>query len=179
MASVVFVERANGLHAVAELTGITDTPHLIETLREKWPGRSIEIYPDASGKSRKTVDASRSDLTLLRTAGYLVKARETNPPVKDRILAVNTGFSQGRLWVNDAKCPRYAESLEKQAYDDNGEPDKKSGHDHLNDGGGYCVHWRMPVRKPALIKPAEAETRLIPPRDYRGMMDNEESWRVA
>jgi hypothetical protein len=179
MASVIFVERASGLHAVAELSGITDTPHLIETLSEKWPGRVVEIYPDASGKSRKTVDASRSDITLLRAAGYRVRAREINPPVKDRILAVNTAFAKGRLWVNDVACPKYAEALEKQAYDGNGEPDKKSGHDHANDAGGYCVHWRMPVRRPVPVYAAPRSDRLIRPSDYAPAEREDDAWKLA
>jgi hypothetical protein len=179
MASVIFVERPSGLHAVSELAGITDTPHLIETLQEKWPGRKIEVYPDASGKSRKTVDASKSDLTLLRTAGYTVRAKETNPPVKDRILAVNTAFAKSRLWVNDIACPKYAEALEKQAYDDNGEPDKKSGFDHPNDAGGYCVYWRMPVRRPIARYPEPKDDRLARPRDYAHTEEGADEWRIV
>lgn len=148
MASVVFVERQDGYHAVAELKGITDTPALIEALQSKWPERTIYIYPDASGGSRKTVNASESDLSLLRKAGYKVRAKASNPPVKDRILSVNAGYSKQRLWVNDTACPGFAESQEQQAYDKNGEPDKTSGHDHHNDAAGYFVHWAMPVKKP-------------------------------
>lgn len=148
MASVIFVERQDGWHAVAELRGITDTPALIEALQSKWQERTIYIYPDASGGSRKTVNASESDLSLLRKAGYKVRAKASNPPVKDRILAVNTGYAKQRLWVNDTACPGFAESQEQQAYDKNGEPDKTSGHDHHNDAAGYFVHWAMPVKKP-------------------------------
>lgn len=153
MASVIFVERQSGekqgWHAVAELTGLTDTPDLIAALKEKWPGRQITVYPDASGKSRKTVDASQSDIALLRQAKFTVRANDANPAVKDRILAVNTGYSKNRLWLNDKTCPRFAEAQEQQAYDRNGVPDKTSGHDHLNDAAGYLVNWVMPVVKPA------------------------------
>lgn len=148
MASVVFAERAGIFHAVDELLGILDTPDLVDTLRQRYPGHHITIYPDASGGSRKTVNASTSDLAILRQSGMTVRSRDANPPVKDRILAVNTGFDKGRLRVNDAKCPRYTEALEQQAYDKNGEPDKASGHDHLNDAGGYAIFHLMPVRKP-------------------------------
>ena len=148
MASVVFVQRGEDWHAVAELSGILDTPALIETLKGKFEGHKITIYPDASGGSRKTVNASTSDLRLLRAADFTVKARETNPPVKDRILAVNTGYEKRRLWVNDKACPKFAEAQEQQAYDKNGEPDKTTGHDHHNDAAGYFVHWTMPVRRP-------------------------------
>lgn len=148
MASVVFVERPDGLHAVGELTGILDTPALIETIKSKWPDRAIYVYPDASGGSRKTVNASESDITLLRSAGFKVRVRPSNPAVKDRILSVNSAYSQNKLWVNDTFCPNFAESQEQQAYDKNGEPDKASGFDHLNDGGGYCVYWHFAVNKP-------------------------------
>jgi hypothetical protein len=149
MASVIFVERDNGFHAVQELTGIMDTPALIETLKEKHPDRRIYIYPDASGGSRKTVNASTSDINLLKAAGFTVRVRPANPAVKDRILSVNSAYSKKRLWVNDTACPRFAESQEQQAYDKNGEPDKTTGHDHLNDGAGYCIYWNMPVKKPS------------------------------
>jgi hypothetical protein len=148
MASVVNVQRGDDWHVVAELAGITDTPHLIETIHQKWPDRKIYVYPDASGKSRKTVNASESDLGLLRKAGFVVRAKDSNPPVKDRILALNTAYAKGRLWVNDTACPRFAEAQEQQAYDKNGEPDKTTGHDHHNDAEGYFAHWVLPVVKP-------------------------------
>lgn len=153
MASVVYVERPNGWHAVAELGGILDTPALIQTLRSKWAGHHITIYPDASGGSRKTVNASTSDLALLRQAGFAVKAKDSNPPVKDRILAMNTGYEKGRLWLNDRACLRFAEAQEQQAFDKNGEPDKSGGLDHHNDAAGYFAHWVMPVRKPIASVP--------------------------
>lgn len=149
MASVINVERDTGWHVVGELSGIMDTPALIETLGSKYPNRQIYIYPDASGKSRKTVNASASDLSLLRDSKFLVRAREANPPVKDRILSLNTAYSKGLLWVNDKAAPRFAEAQEQQAYDKNGEPDKTTGHDHHNDAEGYFAYWTLPVRKPA------------------------------
>lgn len=148
MASVINVRRDDDWHVVGELSGIMDTPALIEALASKFPGRTIYIYPDASGGSRKTINASESDLSLLRKAGYKVRAKDSNPPVKDRILAMNTAYSKGRLWVNDKAAPRFAEAQEQQAYDKNGEPDKTTGHDHHNDAEGYFAHWNMPVVKP-------------------------------
>jgi hypothetical protein len=44
-----------------------------------------------------------------------------------------------RLWVSP-ECPRLIESLERQGYDDRGEPDKKSGYDHACDALGYPLH---------------------------------------
>lgn len=148
MASVVFVERPDGWHAADELKHLADTPHLIDTLKERYEGRAVYVYPDASGGSRRSVNASESDVALLRRAGFKVRAKDANPPVKDRVLSVNTAFAKQRLWVNDTACPTWAEALEQQAYDKNGEPDKTTGHDHANDAAGYFVHWTMPVVKP-------------------------------
>lgn len=152
MASVVFVQRGDDWHAVDELQGLQDTPHLIEVLGDRYEGHHLTIYPDASGSSRKTVNASTSDLELLRNAGHAIRAPEANPPVKDRILAVNTAFEKGRLFVNALRCKAYAEALEQQSYDKNGEPDKSAGHDHHPDAGGYFVHQRMPVVKPTFTR---------------------------
>lgn len=152
MASVVFVLRGDAWHAVDELQGLQDTPHLIEVLASRYEGHKITVYPDASGGSRKTINASTSDLELLRNAGHSIRAPEANPPVKDRILAVNTAFEKGRLFVNALRCKAYAEALEQQAYDKNGEPDKSAGLDHHPDAGGYFVHQRMPVVKPTFTR---------------------------
>lgn len=148
MASVVHVEREDGWHAVDELKGLSDTPRLIEVLQDRFAGHKITVYPDASGGSRKTVNASTSDIELLRKAGFSIRADKTNPPVKSRILAMNTAFVKERYWVNDAKCKTYAEALEQQAYDKNGEPDKSAGFDHHPDAAGYFVHNRMPIVRP-------------------------------
>ena len=89
-----------------------------------------------------------------------------NPFVKDRVLAMNQmicSVEEGvanplgremrgdkpvkrRLRVNVDRCPAFVEALEKQAYDKNGEPDKSAGLDHLNDGAGYFVSYRFPIR---------------------------------
>ena len=105
-------------------------------------------YPDASGKSRKSVNASESDIALLREAKFTVMAKSKNPFIKDRVAAFNKQIhKQGerRYKVNVDKCPHLTEGLEKQAYDKNGEPDKTSGLDHVLDGAGYFVSYRYPV----------------------------------
>jgi len=153
MASTIYVKRPNGWHAVEQLSGIYDTPALIDTLLERYNGHKITIYPDASGGSRKTVNASVSDISLLRSAGFIIKAPAKNPPVKDRVMAVNKAFADGLLWVNDRACPDVANCLEQQAFDKNGEPDKQSGNDHQNDATGYPIAFEMPVRKPMAQAP--------------------------
>jgi hypothetical protein len=50
--------------------------------------------------------------------------------------------------VNTNKCPRLTECLEQQPYNDHGEPDKDTGHDHANDAAGYPIAFLFPVCKP-------------------------------
>lgn len=152
MAATVYVQRGNGWHAVAELKDVFDTPAITQLIVERWKnqGHRIIVYPDASGGSRKTVDASKSDIAVLQQAGFEIRAKSKNPAVRDRILAVNAAFDDGRLWVNAKECPVVAGNLEQQAYGKNGEPDKTSGTDHQNDATGYPIAYEMPISRPVM-----------------------------
>lgn len=151
MAARVFVKRANGWHCVDELNEIYDTPSMINVIEDRYKEHHVTVYPDASGGSRKTVDASKSDIALLRQAGFSVKAKSQNPRVKDRVMSVNKQLQIGKLFVNVLNCPITTSNLEQQAYDVNGEPDKKNGNDHGNDAFGYPIAYEFPIVKP-LVK---------------------------
>lgn len=163
MAGVVHVTRNNEPRAVGEIINQRDTPAMIEAIKSRYwrydkargdwvRERTICVYPDASGANTSSKDASRSDISLLQAAGFQVIAPAANPPVRDRILSMNMMFCDNhqrtKYLVNDDLAPTYAENLEQQAYNDNGEPDKKSGHDHTNDAGGYFIHSRFPIIRP-------------------------------
>ena len=148
MASTVYVRRPNGWHIVAELSDLFDTPDVIRVMQERWGDHRIVIYPDASGKNRKSVGASSSDIALFEQARFEIRVKSTNPAVRDRVLAMNKALESGKVWVNDAACPNTARCLEQQAYDKNGDPDKTGGVDHQNDATGYVVAYEMPVIKP-------------------------------
>lgn len=145
MAATIYVVRENGWHAVAELKDLYDTPDMIRVIKEKWPEHRVIIYPDATGKNREANNASVSDVTLLQQARFEVKHYSTNPAVKDRVMSTNKQFELGRLWVNAKACPTVASNFEQQAYDANGEPDKKSGHDHQNDASTYPIVYEFPI----------------------------------
>ena len=109
-----------------------------------WPGPS-----PTTARSR----ISFADLSILRQAGFTVRANSRNPSVRDRVNAVNAmllnDMDQRRWKVNTDRCPVLTEALEQQAYDKNGEPDKSSGHDHANDAQGYFLVHRYPIKKPS------------------------------
>lgn len=148
-AATVYVQREGGRtwHAVDELVNMYDTPDMVSIIASRYPENPIYMYPDASGKSRKSVDASKSDIALLEQAGFWVRVNKRNPMVKDRILAMNSALEQGRVRINSKRCPTTAECLEQQVYK-NGEPDKSSGNDHQNDATTYVIAYEMPIVKP-------------------------------
>jgi len=150
MAACAFVLRGKDWHCVDELKGGVDTPSMIQTIKARYDGHHVTIYPDASGASAGSKGASLSDIGMLRAAGYSIRAKGSNPRVKDRINAVNLGFHGGKLWVNPDTCPETSRCLEQQAYDKNGEPDKTSGLDHQNDAFGYPIAYEMPVIRPTM-----------------------------
>jgi len=156
MAACVFAERPNGWHCVDEIHSGLDTPYVIKTLGERYPTNKVIIYPDASGKNTSSKGASVSDINMFKMAGFLVKANDSNPRVKDRVNAVQKQFETGRLYINTKRCPETVKCIEQQAYDANGEPDKKSGLDHQADSFGYPIAFVFPIKRPAAAAPGVA-----------------------
>ena len=140
--AVIMKGEENMAYLVDEFHHVADTPAMIHAIKARYPNRLIVIFPDASGRSRKSVDASKSDIRLLRDAGFRINAPKKNPPVRQRVVSLNTMFLNGEgerhLFVNVDKCPHSTEQLEKQIYDDNGVP-VKDGDEDILDGLGYCI----------------------------------------
>jgi PBSX family phage terminase large subunit len=153
MNAIVHILEDGKPRAVAELVKMNDTPHMIETIKYKYPNHSISIYPDASGRSRKSVDASKSDISQLRDAYFNVIAPNKNPPVKDRTQSMNAQFENAlgerHYQVNVETCPEYTSALEIQSYDRNGVPEKdpKNSIDDINDSAGYFIHSQFPINR--------------------------------
>ena len=148
MASTIYVRRNGVFYGVDEIYDGFDTAETIGIIKSRYEGHTIYIYPDASGNNRKSNNASESDIQMLRNAGFTVMVNNTNPAVKDRVIAVNTALEKGQLFINSDKCPETVRCLEQQVYDKNGEPDKKSGDDHQNDATGYPIAYELPIIKP-------------------------------
>jgi hypothetical protein len=163
MTAVVSVVRDGLPMTLAELTKVRDTPAMAKSLKERYlaTGHPVSIYPDASGANTSSKNASESDLSILRQAGFTVVVDPTNPAVRDRVNAVNAitlNDAGERRWkINTHNCPVLTESQEQQAYDKNGEPDKSTGHDHPNDAVGYFLVKRWPiVKRTVVVSPLRA-----------------------
>jgi len=163
--AVISVDRKNATtgktedHIVDEVKDSYDTSVTIKYILDKYPDNKIFVYPDASGNKRSSSstgvntkgEATRTDLALLRKAGFKVVVNNSNPPIKDRVGALSTRICNAKgerfYFVNIKNCPAHLETLEKQIYDKNGMPDKSAGLDHSGDAAGYTVIKRHPVVK--------------------------------
>ena len=162
MSAIAHIKKDGEPRAVAEILGAYDTPDMIKQIKRRfWKETSatefektceIYVYPDASGGSRKTVDAGTSDLALLSDAGFIVMSERKNPPVRDRINSVNAMFcnanNERRYMVNTRACPLYTEAREQQVYNKQGEPDKAHDRDHPNDAADYFIFYEYQLNKP-------------------------------
>jgi phage terminase large subunit len=113
-------------------------------------GRKITVYPDASGQSQRT-NASRSDIDIIRDSGFYVDSPRANPPIRDRVNAVNGLLSHNKWLINTSNCPNLTEALEAQGYDGRGVPEKYNEHPAIDDwvdAAGYFINRRWSLSKP-------------------------------
>lgn len=158
MSAIVHVKDGDTTSAVDELMGILDTPAMIKAIQERYPDHRVTIYPDASGRNRKSVNASETDISELKKA-FRVNARTKNPFVKDRVASVQAMLCNAnglrRYFVNEGKCPETCDSLEQQVYNKQGEPDKSHDNDHPNDALGYYINNTYPIIRKGSVSELE------------------------
>jgi len=152
MSAIIHVKRGDKVIAVDEILEVRDTPAMITILEDRYKDRKLNIYPDSSGDNNKSNCAGLTDISQLRSAGFTVRCKKSNPRVRDRINCVNAMIFNGKgarkYFVNTRMCPVTTDCLEQQVFDKNGEPDKKSGNDHPNDALGYFITFDYPIKKP-------------------------------
>jgi hypothetical protein len=140
MSAVIWIEEAGKMYAVDEIVNAFDTYQISLIIKERYKGKTIVIYPDASAGARKTSSGS-TDLQILKSAGFLVKTRKKNPAVSDRVSFFNAGLRDKNIFINENRCPNFVDALERIGYDNNGMIDKSSGLDHIIDAGTYGYYY--------------------------------------
>jgi hypothetical protein len=158
MSATVAVKTGNTLHVIDELKIFgSNTEELVEEVKTRYPGHTIIAYPDPAGAQRKTSAGGKTDHTILRNAGFAVKAPHGHNAVRDGINAVNAKLlsSSGVTTLFfDPKVKYAIECLEKQTYKEGTSiPDKDSGFDHMNDALRYMVDYLFPIRQPTTPLP--------------------------
>lgn len=143
MSAVIAVRVGKSLYVVDEVSGAHDTDALAQKIKAHYPDHRIYVYPDASGGNRST-NATQTDIAILESYGMSNQSPKANPPVRDRVAAVQALLENGKGEVRlkiAASCVKTIECLELQSYTEKGDPDKDAGYDHMNDALGYLV-WR-------------------------------------
>jgi hypothetical protein len=132
----------------------SNTYEMADEIRRRYPDNPIWVFPDASGQARKT-SSNTSDHHILRQKGFVLKVKSINPPVKDRIAAVNSSLKavDGSIKLTvDPRCKQIIRCISSQTYKEGTMiPNKgETGEDysHMNDAVGYLVHWINPIRRP-------------------------------
>lgn len=124
----------------------SNTRYLMDTIVKDFPDREITVFPDPSGKARKTsAIGGETDHTIIRAYGCNVVAPSKAPHTADSINNLNTmmcnGAGERRILINP-RCQKLIKSLDTWIYDEDSldsRPDKKSGNDHLPDALKYLV----------------------------------------
>jgi hypothetical protein len=151
-AAGIHVMRGDEPHCVDQIHNAYDTDAQIAALKDRYPQNPITVYPDASGDSRTSSNTTASDIAKLKAAGFRVKVRSSNPPIKNRVASMNAmicnGKGERRYRINYKTCPDVAAGLEQQVYDKTGMPDKSGGHDHILDGCGYYIDREFGIVRP-------------------------------
>lgn len=156
IAKRVLVDPASGreeLHIIDEIAiEHSNTTEMAAELHSRYPHHRLTVYPDPSGRSRKTsAVGGMTDFSILESAGFYVKAPKKAPAVADRINEVQAMLlsSSGDVRMKiHPKCTELIKCLGGMTYKPKtSQPDKSLGLDHMPDALGYMVHGEFPIIK--------------------------------
>lgn len=151
MSAVICIQDGECAWVIDEITIYSsNTNEMCEEIKRRYPKRAVIVYPDASGVRRATSSTGITDHLILQQHGFIVRTNSTNPPVVERIAAVNSRLCNStgeRLLYIDPKCKQTRDGLIKMTYKEGTrQPDKSSGYDHITDALGYYIERTWPIR---------------------------------
>jgi phage terminase large subunit len=129
---------------------VNNTEEICDELKRRYPTSRITIYPDAAGRQRKSSAGGKTDISILQNAGFRVCAKMANPPIRDRVNAVNSKLknAQGlRTIFIDPKCKQIIKSLESMQYKPNSSIIDNNENTHMADAVGYLVDYLYPIKR--------------------------------
>jgi len=150
MSVAISVIQDNKIYFIDEInmTG-SNTDQVCDELRRRYPNSRIIMYPDAAGRQRKTSAGGRTDISILQNAGFKINVKMSNPPIRDRVNAVNSKLSNShgeRSLFVDPKCKQIIRSLESMTYKPNTSIINNDDNAHMADAVGYLVDFLYPLR---------------------------------
>ena len=158
MSAVIAVRAADECHVIDAIqVDTSNTEEMAGELNRRYPQRKIIVFPDPSGKARKTsAPVGQTDFTILERAGFQVRAPDAAPLVVDRVNNTNAMLlSDGRRRVRiHPRAKSLVDALGGLVYkvqkDGTGTsiPDKSGGFDHMCDAFGYLLWEEFNVLTP-------------------------------
>ena len=149
MSAVLIMEFTNSIHYLNEirLTN-SNTEEMAKEMKKIAP--NIPVYPDAAGRSRSTT-SNRSDHQILKDHSFYIIAKKANPPVIDRLNALNRMLkdANGKVRMTiDPKCVYLIKDLEQVQRTRDGKIDKSDIKlTHMMDACSYYISYKYPVVK--------------------------------
>ncbi len=151
MAGIVFWTHGNHMHIVDEIElENSDTEYMMQYATDEfWErvngekvSRILDVYPDASGRSRSTkAPGGKSDFHYITQSGRNIYAKASNPSIRDRENSVNGMLSKGHLTISP-KCRKLRSYFMKYSHE---QKNKQKEMSHLLDALGYPVFYLFPV----------------------------------
>jgi len=158
MSGVLMVKFINGdgdecLCAIDEILMPNATiQRYADLLRDRFAGRNLIIYPDASGNQQHTSAGGNTNHSVLRGMGFKLIHPRKNPSITDRVNTVNGAFHSAddkiKLFIHP-RCKELITALESLGFDEGGSVAKiaQSRFTHLPDALGYAVMQLAPIIK--------------------------------
>jgi len=149
MSAVLIMEFTNSIHYLNEirLTN-SNTEEMAKEMKKIAP--NIPVYPDAAGRSRSTT-SNRSDHQILKDHSFYIIAKKANPPIIDRLNALNRMLkdANGKVRMTvDPKCIYLIKDLEQVQRTRDGKIDKSDIKlTHMMDACSYYISYKYPVVK--------------------------------
>lgn len=145
MAFCVFWRANDHMHIVEEFElPNSDTEEACQILTERYGDRILDVYPDPSGRARKTSSpGGRTDFHHIRHAGYRVNSPPAAGPRRDRFNVVNGKLKHRTLTIAPS-CKRLRRYLSTHSYE---LMNRQEGMSHLLDALGYPAVFLFPPIK--------------------------------
>ena len=144
-ASAILIYKGNGwYHIFKEYRMMNATTYDMAEAMIKDVPDGTPVYCDASGSARRS-SSTQSDINILRSYNLKPVTPRKNPPVKDRVNAVQKLLRDNRLTFEN--CPNLIMDLEQNVWR-SGDIDKRDPKQtHLSDALGYMAHYLNPIVK--------------------------------
>ena len=148
MSAVLGCEYTDGtIHYFDEIRQTnSNTEEMAKEMRKIAP--NVPVYPDAAGSSRSTT-SNRSDHMILKEFSFHVVSKKANPPIIDRLNALNRMLKDANDRVRmtvDPKCIHLIKDLEQVQRSRDGKIDKSNiALTHMFDACSYYITYKYPI----------------------------------